>query len=446
MTPRSIAFRLVASSALWVIFTLVITEVVLAGLFRNHVERSFDNTLNVHMEELLAFSAVDEAGRVIMKRHPSDPQFVRPLSGWYWELRTGEGDVERSRSLWDQRLDVPIAELGEKPNAFSTIGPHGKPIRVMTRTFTVPDGDKPFTIIVAGPAEAIETAVQEFVSTLVFALMMLGVGLITAVIVQVRYGLWPLKHMRDTLADIRAGRTVRLTGEFASEIKPLADELNALLSHNAEVITRARSQAGDLAHALKTPLAVLTNEADRLSGESRDTIIEQSALMAGQIDRHLSRARVAGAHGVLGARTDVHAAVEGLCRTLRRIYEERQIEISMNGTEGVAFRGDRQDLEEMLGNLIDNACKWARRQVQVHAEVDKASNTFILEVIDDGPGIPDVSMKEVLRRGQRLDESIPGSGLGLSIACDIAELYKGSLTLGASSSGGLSARLSLPSG
>ena len=252
--------------------------------------------------------------------------------------------------------------------------------------------------------------------------------------------------MRDTLADIRAGRTVRLEGDFAFEIKPIADELNALLSHNAEVITRARSQAGDMAHALKTPLAVLTNEANRLSGESRETIREQSALMAEQIDRHLSRARVAGAHGVLGVRSDVHTVVEGLCRTLRRIYEERRIEISTTGTEGVAFRGDRQDLEEMLGNLIDNACKWAHRHVQVRAEVNKTLNIFILEVIDDGPGIPDGSIKEVLRRGQRLDESIPGSGLGLSIVCEIAELYNGSLTLGASSSGGLSAILSLPLG
>ena len=446
MSNRSISLRLIFGAALWIVFALVIAGAVLTGLFRSHVERAFDSTLYSHMEELLAFTSVDAGGLVVMKRHPSDPQFVKPLSGWYWVMRTADGRLQRSRSLWDQRLDIPADRPGERSNAFASRGPRNEPLRAVSRTFTLPEGGKPFTILVAGPADDIETAVLGFINALALALALLGLGLIAAVVLQVRYGLRPLKHMRDVLADIRAGRATRMEGGFAAEIEPLADELNALLDHNTDIIARARTQAGNLAHALKTPLAVLTNEADRIGGQTGEVINRQNALMAEQIDRHLSRARVAGSYGVLGAHSDVDSVAEGLRRTLSRIYAERQIEITLEGIAGLAFQGERQDLEEMLGNLMDNACKWARGRVRVSADGDGASNQLLVMVDDDGPGIPEDSMEEVLGRGRRLDETMAGSGLGLSIARDIAELYGGSLKLARSPLGGLSARLGLPSG
>jgi len=446
MTSKSISLRLIGGSVLWVVFALVVTGVVLVGLFRSHVERAFDATLNIHMEELLALSGVDSKGKILLKRHPSDPQFVKPLSGWYWELRTGDGGPERSRSLWDQKLNLPENTPVDGQSTFAITGPRDEPLRVMTRIFTLPEGGKPISIVVAGPASDIENAVRDFTGTLVFALVLLGAGLIAAVFLQVRYGLWPLKHMRDVLADIRAGRATHMEGDFASEIEPLADELNALLNRNAEVVARARSQAGDLAHALKTPLAVLTNEADRIGGETGVAVLRQTTVMGEQIDRHLSRARAAGAHDVLGARANVGAVTDGLSRTLRRIYDGREIEISWADLRGLTFRGEHQDLEEMLGNLMDNACKWADARVLVNGYAASVPNTLVLEVQDDGPGIPEESMEDVLGRGRRLDETISGSGLGLAIVCDIAELYSGSLELGRSSHGGLSARLSLPMG
>jgi len=444
MTWRSITVRLIAGSALWIVCTLAITGGILAGLFRSHVEQAFDQSLNNHMEELLAFSNTGRQGQIIMERHPSDPQFVKPLSGWYWELRTGDGTVERSRSLWDQRLNISDSRLGERTAAFAATGPQGEPLRAIIRSFTLPEGSKPFVIVVAGPTREVEVAVLRFVGTLSLALVILGIGLIAVVVLQIRFGLWPLKHMRDVVVDIRAGRVSRMEGDFAPEIEPLAAELNALLDHNAEVIARARSQAGDLAHALKTPLAVLTNEADRIGGETGETIQQQNALMAAQINRHLSRARAAGSHGVLGVRSDVKAVADGLSRTLLRIYAERQIEIVMDVPDGTSFQGEHQDLEEMLGNLMDNACKWASGGIRVSAAKNGDDDVLQISVDDDGSGIPEGSLEDVLGRGRRLDETTPGSGLGLSIVRDIVELYGGTLQLGKSDIGGVCARLSLP--
>lgn len=444
MDRRSLSLRLVAGAALWVIVSLVITGAVLTGLFRDHVERNFDVALNDHVEGLLALAEVDGQGHVVLRRHPSNPRFNKPLSGWYWLFVSGTRTAERSRSLWDAEIAVPEALPGAPTGGVAARGPRGESLRVLARRFTLPDAEAPLTILVAGPGDAIETSIGRFVGILAAALAILGLGLIGAVVVQVRYGLHPLKRMREALADIRAGRAGRMTGAYATEIEPLKDKLNALLEHDATVVERARTQAGNLAHALKTPLAVLTNEADRLHGEPAQVIRHQTSVMADHIDRHLSRARAAGAREVLGAFADVDEVTRGLARTLGRIHEGRALDISLFDTEGLIFQGEQRDLEEILGNLMDNACKWASHQVRVHAE-GREGEIFI-EIEDNGPGIPEGLLAEALDRGRRLDESTPGSGLGLGIAREIAELYGGSLELGRSSLGGLGARLRLPAG
>ncbi|MDP6787117.1 MAG: ATP-binding protein [Rhodospirillales bacterium] len=243
------------------------------------------------------------------------------------------------------------------------------------------------------------------------------------------------------LSDIRAGRATRLEDPLPVEVAPLAGEVNALLDHNATAIERARTQADDLAHALKTPLTVLTNEAARIKGGTGDVIRQQTALMNERVGHHLSRARAAGPR-VLGARTKVGPVVERLSRTLRRIFAHRRIDIALNGTEELDFQGEHQDLEEMLGNLMENGCKWSRQRVRVGAERRNGALTLIVE--DDGPGIPEALRSRVLDRGQRLDESAPGNGIGLSIVREMAEMYGGELVLGCSPLGGLEARLRLP--
>jgi signal transduction histidine kinase len=274
-----------------------------------------------------------------------------------------------------------------------------------------------------------------------WSLSILGLGLLAALLIQVRFGLQPLRRMRQAIVAVRTGRAQRLEGEFPVEIAPLSDELNTLIEHNAAVLERARTQVSNLAHALKTPLSVLANEA-AAAGPLADTVKRQIAAMRRHVDHYLARARAAAATRVIGVRTDVVVVVEDLRRTLERIYVDRGIRVDAEVAAGLAFRGERQDLEEMLGNLMDNACKWARAGVAVAARQD--SDRIVVTVDDDGPGLPDDRRAAVFDRGTRLDESVPGSGLGLAIVRDIAELYSGTILLGESPKGGLRATLTLP--
>ncbi|MBC8268974.1 MAG: sensor histidine kinase [Rhodospirillaceae bacterium] len=444
MTGPSLNRRLMLGATLWIAIALVVTGFVLTGLFRNHVEINFDKEMHDQLEELLALAGVNETGNAVLTRHPAEPRYNRPLSGWYWEILTLGEPVDKSRSLWDQKITTPAQLSRESETAFYITGPRNQSLRAMARTYTLPDARAPVTILVAGPADDIERATRDFAGILAIALSLLGIGLMAAAFLQVRFGIRPLIQMREELAQVRAGRATRMIGPFAAEIEPLADELNGLLDHNTEILERARTQAGNLAHALKTPLAVLLNEANHVKGEVADSIRHEAAMMNDQINRHLSKARAAGSRGVLGVRADLGETTLALQRTLMRIHDKKNIEITVHGVEGLSFQGERQDLEEMLGNLMDNACKWATSQVRVDGRQE--GQWLLLSIEDDGPGIPETALSDVIDRGRRLDETTPGSGLGLSIVRDVAELYEGKLDLSHSTLGGLAARLKLPAG
>jgi signal transduction histidine kinase len=281
------------------------------------------------------------------------------------------------------------------------------------------------------------------------ALAVAGFGLVGATVVQVRYGLKPLGAIERGLADIRSGRARRLEGDLPAEIEPLRAELNALIQANQDTIERARTQVGNLAHALKTPLAVMINEAREERTPFGDKIAEQGDIMRDQVNHYLDRARVAAQLGVIGTVTDVESVLRGLIRAVSRIYRERHIDIVAECPPGVRFRGERQDLEEMLGNLLDNACKWAGSQVTARVVVREADGqrphrVVEITVADDGPGLNTEQRTQAVKRGRRLDESKPGSGLGLSIVADLVQGYGGTFHMEAAPSGGLSARLVLP--
>ncbi|TCS63636.1 sensor histidine kinase [Varunaivibrio sulfuroxidans] len=441
MVYRSVSLRLILGASLWITLTLALSGTVLVGLLRTQVEQSFDRILFAHIEELLALSDFVD-GRLKMRRHPADPEYNRPLSGWYWEVVSNGRILDRSRSLWDQVLPEMTPPSRGQRIGVTIAGLRDKHVRLVAETFSLPGAPHEVTIYVTGPTKVIDKAIGEFTEALVTALLLLGFGLIVAVFLQVRYGLRPLNLMRQKLAAVHCGAADRLQGRFPMEVQPLVDDLNGLLAHNAKVIERARTQAGNLAHALKTPLAVLANEADHLPEEPRHAIWLQTSLMSDLIDRHLTRARAAGSRGVAGARADIEGLAQGLARTLKRIYERRDIDVAVEEMGGLSFQGESQDLEEMLGNLMDNACKWAEHLVVVSARKD--GDLLVISVDDDGPGIPAEYRARALDRGHRLDESKPGSGLGLSIVLDMAELYGGRLELERSSAGGLSARLHLP--
>jgi signal transduction histidine kinase len=284
---------------------------------------------------------------------------------------------------------------------------------------------------------------------LIVAFCMLGAGLLIATFFQVRYGLRPVRDIGAKLAAIRSGQASRLEGSLPEEIQPLQDELNALIQSNEQIIERARTHVGNLAHALKTPLSVITNEARGLEGEFPKKVAEQAELMREHITHHLGRAQIAARISIVGGVTDVNDALRSLTNALTRIYSERGIAFTVNCPADAKFRGEKQDLQEMVGNLLDNAAKWASSQINVRVEVRQSpkpslGKQLMVTVDDDGPGLPPDKLQTVVKRGNRLDESKPGSGLGLSIVADLSDIYSGSFDLQSAPSGGLRAKLVLP--
>lgn len=441
MKANSLAFRLVAGAGLWIGAALVAGGLLLSSIFQGSVERSFDARLEVYLDALIAVSRSGQAGRLELARGLDEPRFGQPYSGWYWQITAPQGPILRSRSLWDMTLDAVPGEDGML-HTYVFEGPDGRPLRVAERDVSLPSFPQRLRYTVAAEESEIGREVGRFNTVLAYALAALGLGLIAAVLIQVHFGLTPLRRMREALARIRGGRAERLAGRFPAEVQPLADELNALLEHNAAVVERARTHVGNLAHALKTPLAVLGNEAERERGALAESVGRQAAVMRRQVDHYLARARTAATGGVLGARTPVLPVVEDLRRTLGRIHIDRRIEIAADGDPEASFRGERQDLEEMLGNLMDNGCKWAKSRVTV--EVSRAGDQVTIVVEDDGPGLSPAERAQLFQRGKRLDEAVPGSGLGLAIVRDIAELYGGSVAVDQSTLGGLRLRLTLP--
>ncbi len=436
----SLALRLVFGAAVWSLAALVAGGFILSQVFRGYVERSFDHHLTVFQETLIGGAFVHTDG-IRLSRALEDPRFTQPYSGWYWQIGDADNVLLSSRSLWDETL--PATDPADSATtAYPLIGPLDQHLRAMARWITLPGGEEPFLFLVAGDAAEVEQEIESFNTTLVWSLGMLGFVLVLAVLIQVIFGLMPLRRLQRQVAAIRAGRAQHLHGSFPSEIEPLAVELNALLDHNSEVIERARTHVGNLAHALKTPLAVLTNEAATADHPIGEQVKRQAELMRRHVDHYLVRARAAGAGRVLGVRTDVAAVADDLRRTLLRIHRDREIDITLHIPSGTAFRGERQDLEEILGNLMDNACKWARRRVNVAAQVE--GRRLEVTVDDDGRGLSPKDRSAVLPRGTRLDESVPGSGLGLSIVRDLAGLYGGELVLDAAPLGGLRAIVRLP--
>jgi len=442
----SLARRLVLISAVWIFIALAAGSFLLTGLFRDFVERNFDQRLETLLDGLVALSEV-EGGQLELTRTAGEPRFDVPYSGWYWQISDGKDVVLRSRSLWDFTMTPRRSESGLLQR-YDIDGPLEQDLRVVERAIQLPAARTRYFYQVAADRADAQADIERFVNVMSWALGALGFGLIAAVILQVYLGLKPLRRIEAALAEIRSGHAEKLEGVFPREITPLAEEVNQLLDHNAQVVRRARTHVGNLAHALKTPIAVLTNEADAAkSGEATDapfadTVERQAALMKRLVDHHMARARAAAAVKVLGARTELKPVVEALGRTLERIHEDRNVTVTVECPEGVAFRGERHDFEDLLGNLVDNGCKWARSQVFVQAEARDGKITITVD--DDGPGVAPDQRAKLFQRGTRLDETTPGTGLGLSIVRDLAALYGGSVELADSPLGGLRAVLVLP--
>lgn len=442
--PRgSIGFRLIVGASVWLAAALAVTHVVLTELFRDTVTRNFDIVLLDHADELLSLLEVRADGGVSMRRYPVDPRFVRPDSGWYWTISAGNVWHDASASLGVRPMPARTAK--SDPGTlfpYRTVDHAGEAIRVIGKRERLSDAGPEILVLLSGPASVIDAAVARFNRGLLFGLATIGLASILAIVLQIYVGLGPLRAIGRSLAEVRAGRATRLEGDFPAEVAPLVGEMNALIDHNHHTVTRMRTQVDDLAHALKTPIAALKNAAEDLDGATGDIVRSQVAAMSAGVDHHLARARIAAAGDVIGARTALRPLAESLRRTVAQIYADKSLEIDIDVTGEPVFRGERQDLTEMLGNLLDNACKWGCRHVRLSGRT--VGKELLIEIDDDGPGIADGDRGCVLDRGRRLDETTPGSGFGLPIVRDIAAHYQGSLELAGSAAGGVAARLRLP--
>ena len=423
--------------------------VVLSAAFRGAALENFDSGLEADMDGLIAAADPDPQGGLILQDRFLNHRFDRVYSGLYYQIKSDKGASQISRSLFDRTLAPAITSQTGALSWGTAPGPDGQSLRVVTRKVEFPiaateaPGDTAsYTFMVAGALADVDRQTDEFNSTLIWSFLLLGLGLVAAILVQVRIGLQPLRRVSVALARIRGGEARRLEGDFPSEIVPLASELNSLIQHSEEVVGRARTHVSNLAHFLKTPLSVLAAEADSQPGPLADTVKKQVFSMRRQVDHYLSRARAAGSLDVLGNRSQVSVVIDDLSRVIARIHAERGIVVDAECAETIYFRGERQDLEEMTGNLIDNACKWAKSRVRVRCSKQGARLTITIE--DDGPGLTEAERAQVGERGERLDESVPGSGLGLAIVRDISRLYGGFFSLDASPLGGVMARLELP--
>lgn len=444
----SLKLRLIGGAAVWVSAALAISWLVLVELFTFYIEDLSSDQLRSHLDTLIGSLEVDADGNILVSERFDAPAFERPFSGQYWQVSAEGVALLRSRSLWDETLDLPPPPPIEGALFRYTLpGPFfGRPAFLMERVLTVADTDISLRVSVMAETQLVQGVVRPFSQTLALSLALLAIGLIVAVYIQVALGLKPLEHMRAGLARIRSGEARGIGGKHPREVMPLVNDLNALLSYNEEVIDRARTQAGNLAHALKTPLTVLNNESDRLrsAGETElaDTLKRQVEEMRHHIDHHLKRARAAAAVSTPGRATPLKPLLGPMVRVMEKLSPDREIAFIQNVPAAAVFAGEVQDLQEILGNLLENAVKFARTTIRISARIE--GRRLILSVADDGPGVPEDKRAEVLERGKRLDESKPGSGLGLSIVKDLAQLYGGAVSLKASDLGGLEAVLDLP--
>lgn len=452
MRPSSLSGRLILSSLVVSVVLLAATGLLLTSLFTAALERNFDQRLRSVLDGLLANVEVTSDGAPRLSSAIVDPRFGLPLSGWYWQvvpLDRAEGAKDlASASLLEQRIAVPAdAEAANGITSFYVTDAQGVRLRAIEQVFTLPGSTRKYSVLVAGNYDELSAEVRSFNRALVASLAVLALGLALAVFVQVRFGLRPLRAMQANLLAIRQGEASELKGEYPAEIRPVAEELNLLIQSNAEIVERARTQVGNLAHALKTPLSVLTNEAAGQATPLAAKVTEQAGQMRDQVNLYLDRARRAARAQGLGVVTEVRPVLEALARTLERINRDKGVAVTVDCPEGLKFRGERQDLEEMVGNLMDNACKWAAGRVAVVARPQGAvAGRSLLAIIvdDDGPGLAPDKRAQALQRGQRLDESKPGSGLGLSIVRETAGMYNGGVALEDAATGGLRAVLTLP--
>jgi signal transduction histidine kinase len=451
LSARSIASRLFLSAAFWSTVILMVAGLGLSALNARWTEANFDDQLGVYLKALVANVAVPNEET----KAPAAvaPQFELAFSGWYWQItRTDVNppEIRASKSLFATQLPqlATVADAHGSTLSGYAVGPGGHELRMIEREIDAGDEGR-YLVQVAANADVIEGQERSFEWALAATFLALALALIGSTALAVRFGLRPLRVLQEGVAAIRRGEAERIAGEFPQDVAPLATEVNQLIDANREIVERARTQVGNLAHALKTPLSVLVNETDSMTPSLSEKVREQTEIMRRQVTFYLDRARAAARARTFGSATELRPVVDGLVRTYEKLHDDRALTYEVDLQPGLKFRGEAQDLTDLIGNLLDNAGKWARERVAIHAARAPSGESdsgpvLVAEIDDDGPGLDPGARVEAIERGKRLDESRPGSGLGLAIVVDLVSIYGGSLHLDESPLGGLRAVLRLP--
>lgn len=439
----SLTRRMIVVAAVWIGVLLLFGGYALDRVLSRGIVHNFDQQLEYVLNAMIAASEIGPDGEVRFSRPPADQRFLEPYSGAYFQISGAGQETFPSRSLWDRRLRVEQEHNDVELHKRDSFEFEGEPLRILERDVILPGSDVRWRFQVAQSRDAIDGQIRDLRRTLFRSFAALGAGLLVLAALQAFYGLWPLRRVRREVAAIRSGTQTRIAEGFPREVEPLVNEINELLAHSEAQAEEARRHAGNLAHALKTPLTVITNAATAHTPDLNDTVIREAAVMRRQVDHHLARARAIGRRASTQARVRVWDSVEAVERAVSTLYPSVTIDIA--GARDAQVRVERQDLDEMLGNLIENAAKYGHGRVFVTVQ-PPADGRVAIQIEDDGPGIAEAERKEIFARGKRLDTTgKPGTGLGLAIVRDVAEIYGGSIALDESEDlGGLLATLSLP--
>lgn len=427
----------------WIGVLLLLGGVALDRTLTGLVMRNFDDQIDYILTAMIGSAEVGPDGEVFFNRPLGDQRFLEPNSGLYWQISAKGHDVFPSRSLWDRSLQVRADHIDFAPHVYDSEQFAGEPLRVMERSIVLPGSDTRWWFTVAQSRVELEAQIRKIRSILVWSFVVLGLGLLLMAWLQTWYGLSPLRRVRRAIQQMRSTGAPRVTDPLPLEVQPLVEELNALLTHSEKQAEEARTHAGNLAHALKTPLTVVMNAATAHAPDLSETVIREAAVMRRQVDHHLARARAVGRRGAGQARATVGDSVDAVLRAVARLHEHTRFDCDGNRAAQVAI--ERQDLDEILGNLVENAAKYGGGSVFVTIDPAPAPGWCEIWVEDDGAGIPAGERTRIFDRGARLDTGKPGTGLGLAIVRDVAEIYGGSVTLDESEDlGGLLVRLRLP--
>ncbi|EEX92489.1 hypothetical protein VIOR3934_18845 [Vibrio orientalis CIP 102891 = ATCC 33934] len=433
----SLKSRLVLAAIVWLTAMVIAAGVSVPTQVFNYMVGDTKSQLSIYMDEISASLEADDKGALTLTTNLSDPRFNRPYSGLYWSART-DADLLRSRSLWDQKIE---AKKGLKKEYF---GARDEKLIYLKTTLYYPDYDGPIEVLVGIDEQPIEDTVRDLMSQLWIILGLLYFGVLAVIMLQVQWSLHPLTKMHKELSQLRSGDKKQLEEDYPKEVAPVVSDLNALVFHYQELLERARHHAGNLSHALKTPLSVLKNEIHNFDSETQKLLQPPVDQIQSQIDYHLGRARMAGSKNILAVRANPSERVDAISMAFDKVYASRDIALINELDSDIEVAVDKTDLDEMVGNLLENAYKWSASIIRVHSQLTNDGDIDII-IEDDGPGIPDDKLQQAVKRGVRLDETTPGTGLGLNIVSEMAHSYRGKFTLSASSMGGLKAVLSFKS-